>query len=369
MLKMIKYNLKKRSLLIIITCVVVLAIAFALFLNDDFLRTYYIYSEIIKYSYDVIGPSESPMTFIAIIACILCTIIPIIEFSFKMSKISIDQMYSLPIKREKLYIAKFISGFIEVLIPVCAATIFCVIKVLLTDHMYEMIYFLPYFGCLVFFMFILYSTVTFFYTRGNTIIDGIINVVFIIFALEFVLDTADSILWGPITKYYDAGTAYIYSPIGNITYIFDNMLSAEAVREIYDTYGTPGSYSIRTTLYIGELVPTIMLSIIGIGSAILFVVLNKKDKAEDSMQISNSWFSYKVFIPIYFSCISLLFMDGGELISFVFIFVGTYITYVIYRRSLKINKKDLLVIAICFISMILLYVLLDNIKPSPMNYY
>ena len=364
MLKMIKYNLKNRTLLILITTIVFLAIGFALYIDDDFLRYYHFYNRVTNQSFNVIGPDSSPILFITIMACILCTIIPVIEFSFKMSKISIDQMYSLPIKREKLYMAKFISGFIEILIPVSVVFIFCLLKVLFSNHMYETIYFLPYFVCLILFMFFLYSTITFFFTRGNTVIDGIINIVLIIFVVELFSSTIDSMLWGNIRNYFDSGSCYLYSPISIISELFDNKLSAEAINKLqtmYDEY----FYTERVTLTTYEIVSVIIFILIGIASIILFVVLNKKDKAEDSMQVSNSWFSYKVFIPVYMSLISLLMMDGSELIGFVFLFVGTYIAYVIYRRSLKIKKWDIIVPVICFVSMMIIYIVIENLKPNP----
>ena len=364
MLKMIKYNLKNRTLLILITTIVFLAIGFALYLGDDFLKYFYFYNRVTDQSFDVIGPDSSPILFITIMACILCTIIPVIEFSFKMSKISIDQMYSLPIKREKLYMAKFISGFIEILIPVSVVFIFCLLKVLFSNHMYETIYFLPYFVCLILFMFFLYSTITFFFTRGNTVIDGIINIVLIIFVVELFSSTIDSLLWGNIRNYFDSGSCYLYSPISIISELFDNKLSAEAINKLHTMY-SEYFYTERVTLTTYEIVSVIIFILIGIASTILFVVLNKKDKAEDSMQVSNSWFSYKVFIPVYMSLISLLMMDGSELIGFVFLFVGTYIAYVIYRRSLKIKKWDIIVPVICFVSMMIIYIVIENLKPNP----
>ena len=364
MLKMIKYNLKNRTLLILITTIVFLAIGFALYIDDDFLRYYHFYNRVTNQSFNVIGPDSSPILFITIMACILCTIIPVIEFSFKMSKISIDQMYSLPIKREKLYMAKFISGFIEILIPVSVVFIFCLLKVLFSNHMYETIYFLPYFVCLILFMFFLYSTITFFFTRGNTVIDGIINIVLIIFVVELFSSTIDSLLWGNIRNYFDSGSCYLYSPISIISELFDNKLSAEAINKLHTMYDEY-YYTERVTLTTYEIVSVIIFILIGIASTILFVVLNKKDKAEDSMQVSNSWFSYKVFIPVYMSLISLLMMDGSELIGFVFLFVGTYIAYVIYRRSLKIKKWDIIVPVICFVSMMVIYIVIENLKPNP----
>ena len=364
MLKMIKYNLKNRTLLILITTIVFLAIGFALYLGDDFLKYFYFYNRVTDQHFEVIGPDSSPILFITIMACILCTIIPVIEFSFKMSKISIDQMYSLPIKREKLYMSKFISGFIEILIPVSVVFIFCLLKVLFSNHMYETIYFLPYFVCLILFMFFLYSTITFFFTRGNTVIDGIINIVLIIFVVELFSSTIDSLLWGNIRNYFDSGSCYLYSPISIISELFDNKLSAEAINKLHTMYDEY-YYTVRVNLTTYEIVSVIIFILIGIASTILFVVLNKKDKAEDSMQVSNSWFSYKVFIPVYMSLISLLMMDGSELIGFVFLFVGTYIAYVIYRRSLKIKKWDIIVPVICFVSMMIIYIVIENLKPNP----
>ena len=91
--------------------------------------------------------------------------------------------------------------------------------------------------------------------------------------------------------------------------------------------------------------------------------LNKEDKAENSMQISNSWFSYRTMIPIYFSTICLILCDEGELVSFIFLFVGTYVAYIIFRRSLKIKKWDIITTAICFVSVIILYIIIDNLEP------
>ena len=264
MLKMIKYNLKNRTLLILITTIVFLAIGFALYIDGDFLRYYHFYNRVTDQSFNVIGPDSSPILFITIMACILCTIIPVIEFSFKMSKISIDQMYSLPIKREKLYIAKFISGFIEILIPVSVVFIFCLLKVLFSNHMYETIYFLPYFVCLILFMFLLYSTITFFFTRGNTVIDGIINIVLIIFVVELFSSTIDSLLWGNIRNYFDSGSCYLYSPISIISELFDNKLSAEAINKLHTMY-SEYFYTERVTLTTYEIVSVIIFILIGIG--------------------------------------------------------------------------------------------------------
>lgn len=366
MLKMIKYNLKKRSLLILITTIIALVIGVALFIDEDFLRSYFIYTnKTYDDGYNVTGPSESPLMYITIVACVLCTIIPILEFSFKMNKISVDQMYSLPIKRDKLFISKYISGFIEILIPVLSCYIFCLLKVLSVDHMYNLIYFLPYLGCLLFFMFLLYSTIAFFYTRGNTIVDGIMNILFIVFLFAVMFAVLNNVFRLPypntfIGTHFESTDSYLYSPVVFVTNIFNSKLSYDALEEIFK--GAINYYPDRIVLEKHEIISIIVFSIIGMVSSILFVKLNKEEKAENSMQVSNSWFSYKTMIPAYFSMVCLLMCESLELIGFIFLFVGVYVAYVIYRRTMKIKKWDMIITGICFVSMIIIYILYDNLK-------
>lgn len=361
MLKMIKYNLKNRSLLIIISTIISLVIAFASFDYRSFLEYHWIY----QIEDTVIGPSDSPMGFITTMACIFATIIPLLEFSFKMKKINIDQMYSLPIKREKLYLAKFISGFIEILIPTCVIFIYCLLKVISTDHMYEMIYFLPYFGCLVFFTFILYSTITFFFTRANTVIDGIINVLSIILLFEVVVWCVDEVFDYSIS--INNGSYFLYSPISILTAFFNDKLSIKALTEIYAKYNVEYNQVLFNSK---DYIPIILFIIVGIASFVLFIFLNKTDKAEDSMQVSNSWFSYRTIIPLYFALFSLIMIKGeAMLISFIFLFVGAYIAYIVYRRTLKIKKWDILVIAIVFVASIIFVSIFDALTPKKVYEY
>ncbi|MBQ8293285.1 MAG: hypothetical protein IJX78_05745 [Bacilli bacterium] len=344
MLKMIKYNLKSRYLLIIISTVICFAIAFTSLLNEDFLQRYYVGNNSYK-----IGPGSSPISMISVLACILCTIIPVIEFSFKMRKVNIDQMYSLPIKREKLYLAKFISGFIEILIPITITFVYCLLVVISNEHMFDLIYFLPYFGCLIVGMFILYSTITFAFTRTNTMLDGIINIFLYIFV--FVLLIMELRFYTDIEDVLHFNSLYLYSPISSITSYFELKLREQGLNSI----GKTSYYKMID----GWIEANIFLGVIGVASFILFIVLNKRDKAEDSMQISNSWFSYKTLIPIY-TFITILFVIDENVSNFIFVFVGVYIAYVVFRRSLKIKKWDYIVFAIVFASTIIFHLIFEQ---------
>ena len=347
MLKMIKYNLKKNSLFILISTVICLTLTVIRFNGESFITEW-----VLEEGTSVFVPVQSPINFIMTVACILCTVIPILEFSFKMKKINIDQMYSLPIKREKIYIANLISGFIKVLIPIIVIYIYCMLIISFSHHLYDSIYFLPYFFVLIGFMAIIYLIVSFMFTRGNTIRDGIVNIFASIFVVQIIMEVLYYTVL-PRNNWLLRGGNYLYSPISCLTDYFENLLKYKNMANVVPYIDKDFDFKL--------LVPIILYIVLGIAAAVLFVILNKEDKAENSMQISDSWFSYRTMIPIYFSCAVMLIFENGDVTGLVILLIVAYVAYVIYRRSLKIKKWDCLVIIICFISSILVYLICDSL--------
>lgn len=353
MVKTIKYFLKRKYLFMGIVTAVLLLISFSNFHRKSFISEYGIYNKITEYYTHVKGPATLDIGFIWEGAILLCCFVPFFDFGFKMRKVNIDQMYSLPIKREKLYLAKFIVGFISILVPITVAYIDVVINVAFAKHMYDMIYFLPFYFALVFSMLILYSTTCFFFTRANTVVDGIVNVIAVMFAgclfmgvLEEAFSIGDplsNITWYPIywvNEFFQAKLCEKHMPL-EIDYRIDYS------NEPYNYFGLA------------------MMTLLGIVSFVLFIYLNKKEKAENSMQVSNSWFSYKFFIPFYMSLLIMyLILQSAEFIAIILIAIACYVAYIIYRRTIKIKKYDYIVLASCFVLAIILGLTLDAIRHS-----
>ena len=53
-------------------------------------------------------PMNCPIVYYTVISLVLVAVVPLFEFSFKMKKVSVDEFYKFPIKREKLYLVKYI---------------------------------------------------------------------------------------------------------------------------------------------------------------------------------------------------------------------------------------------------------------------
>lgn len=345
MKKTISYFLKKRIRLIVIITIVLLLIAVLSMHKKAYIEYYYDYVT----DNSIKGPGTSPFAFLATIGAILSIFMPIYEFGFKMKKISIDQMYSLPIKREKLYLSKFIAGFITILIPITILYLDLFINVAVSEHMFEMIYFLPYYFVLVFVMLMTYSMYSFFFTRANTLVDGIVNM----FALTFVL-ALFILLLDEIACNIGGGLYVLWYPFTFIVDYFNNKISETGLKQIdrFDPYEVDSQ----------KIIALMIVLVIAIVCAVLFVLLNKKEKAENCMQVSNSWFSYRTIIPAYLSMFLLLMiMTGAEFFSMLFVCVAAYIAYIAYRRSFKIKKCDYIVLVVTIVASFIVGVVLSEL--------
>ena len=76
----------------------------------------------------------------------------------------------------------------------------------------------------------------------------------------------------------------------------------------------------------------------------LFFIINNKKKAEDTMDITSTWYTYDLFIPLYVLC--FLVTTYKSIIIKVVAIISGYIGYVIKNRDFKIKKKDLITLVV-----------------------
>ena len=133
------YFFKKRLLVIGIISAIMLIITLITFRNMSLFYQRNYLGTVTYY------PDGNPFILFTIVAMILSTIFPMAEFSFKMKKTSVDLYYSLPIKKHKLYLCKYLIGLLEVVIPISISYVIGFLYVLTHENVYHMIYFLTYF--------------------------------------------------------------------------------------------------------------------------------------------------------------------------------------------------------------------------------
>jgi hypothetical protein len=330
MKKMFLYYFRRR-----LPAMIILMIAIAIMTIIIQSQSSYInYSQSGDYRIETAGQTN-PFIYLSIVLSVIVTIIPIMEFSFKMKRRSVDLYYSLPIKRIKLYICKYFVGLAEFLIlyiPQWLISFIWLATLPSVSNIYDMSYSIYFMLASLGYGILIYTFLTFFYTMGNTLIDGIIFMALASCFLPTLMNVMYSLILG---ANYSDRTFYmrwffIYSPLFDISgKMHSNMIG-----------GTYGDINIL------GIILNIALAILA--SIAFFFIHSEKNNAELVGDESDTIFGYKLFIPLYMVTSFKLISSSISALWVVIGLVG-YLFYCIYRKSFRIKRNDIITLGVSII--------------------
>ena len=277
----------------------------------------------------------NPFIYLSILLSVIVTIIPILEFSFKMKRRSVDLYYSLPIKRIKLYICKYFVGLAEFLIlyiPQWLISFIWLATLPSVSNIYDMSYSIYFMLASIGYGILIYTFLTFFYSMGNTLVDGIIFMALASCFLPTLMNVMYSLILG---ANYSDRTFYmrwffIYSPLFDISgKMHSNMIG--------------GNYG---DINILGIILNIALAILA--SIAFFFIHSEKNNAELVGDESDTIFGYKLFIPLYMIT-SFKLISSSISALWVVIGLAGYLFYCIYRKSFRIKRNDIITLGVSII--------------------
>lgn len=330
MKKMFLYYFRRR-----LPAMIILMIAMAIMTIIIQSQSSYInYSQSGDYRIETAGQTN-PFIYLSIVLSVIVTIIPVMEFSFKMKRRSVDLYYSLPIKRIKLYICKYFVGLAEFLIlyiPQWLISFIWLATLPSVSNIYDMSYSIYFMLASIGYGILIYTFLTFFYTMGNTLIDGIIFMALASCFLPTLMNVMYSLILG---ANYSDRTFYmrwffIYSPLFDISgKMHSNMIG--------------GNYG---DINILGIILNIALAILA--SIAFFFIHSEKNNAELVGDESDTIFGYKLFIPLYMVTSFKLISSSISALWVVIGLVG-YLFYCIYRKSFRIKRNDIITLGVSII--------------------
>ena len=262
---------------------------------------------------------------------VLCILVPVLMYSFKMNKRSVDEFYSLPIKREKIYLAKTLAGLILVMVPYAVAYWSGFLSVALRENYYHLGYYAAgYFGGVLFGI-CLYGINSFAFARANRITDGIIFIV----AYMLIGWLLASVLSEIFPK----------AQIASENFITDSCLwnfgtnIAELIRN--GSLPTDARWNYGRTPWPPEMFLYPILFAVAAYFLLFFLV--RFDKGEDAEQNSDSPFGYRLMIPAY--TVLCLFMCGNEFPYICMVVIAAIILTIIHTRKFLFGWRWWAVIA------------------------
>ena len=296
---------------------------------------------------------------ISIFGTIIAILLPIAEFAQFNNKKNLDIMLSAPISRTKLFMAHYLNGALTIALSM--TVIFAVwffAWVLLPVTKLHVGYSLLSYPLTVLAVLITYTFYSFAFLQANTVFDGCVYMV--IYTYLFALITSPLARAFPIMDNDPIKPANVFDLFSNRAYpyiipkITSNSLELiiEARMIAPSTNPGNGSGSLVPTYYFPEFygISNLNLSliitfvIITIIAFIIMITRFKRKPAIEAEEISNSWFGYKVLIPICAVCCGIYF--GNISPFYILTPLATLVGYVIYRRSLKIKIFDIAMVVV-----------------------
>lgn len=342
MIRYFKYELKKNFwTLVVLTAIAVLLYVVTVSTAELFYRPIFVSPD--RPATAVGGNAEhinqsSQIGVVYATLGIFCAVIPMLMYSFKMNKRSVDAFYSLPLKKEKMYLVKTLVGLLLVLIPYTIAYWLGFLTVALRENYFHLFYYIPgYFGGL-FFGICLYGICAFSFTRANRTVDGVVFMLAYTFIGFLIAAGGTQMYYSLSGRKSDLDLSHFLS--------FGGLMSFGTNIDALIREGMPGGLELPSTVTWEPTTFLYPILLAAAGYALLFLLL-RLEKGENAEQNSDSWFGYRVMIPLYivafFSSISYS-LDMLPL-YICLIAIGAIIMTIVYTRKILFNWRYWLMIA------------------------
>lgn len=284
-----------------------------------------------------VAGSTNMFLYLSIMLAVLVTLMPIFEFIFKMKRRSIDLYYSLPIKRIKLYLLKYLLGLIEIFVIFLPQWIVSFIWTSVITYSSFQIFNLSYYWLYLAMALVLgiglYTFLSLFFTMANNLVDGIF---FMVLGACFLPMIVNIVYWvllkcGVSDNSFYMRNYFAYSPLFNYSQSIYYLMCGN--------FDAAGQYH--------NIFALILILILDLGAGFLFFFFHSEfNNAEKVSEDSDSIIGYKVMLPIYL-------VTGFKLLApsalWVVIALVGYLGYCIYRRNFRLKKEDFVSLAISIV--------------------
>lgn len=290
------------------------------------------------------GNHRFSVSFIIEVGGAMSVIVPIWKLSYLMKKRSVDLYYSLPLSHARILVVKFIVGLIVLFASFTVAFWIGSFTAMAAISEYlNSVQFIPLYFSLLIPMAVIYALTAFVFARANRFIDGIMFVLMTVMALGVVGNVVAVfiIMTGSLHDFY-----YVY-------YFHSLNFTPFGALDIISTYFRGSLIKDYIAIYLNitaiDWVGLCLVVALGVAAGLGLFFAERRAKAENCEQISESYFGYKVMIPLYAFCWALLTARISYVLT-ALIAAAAYAVSVLYKRTPKIGWKFALIVGVAFLA-------------------
>ena len=284
---------------------------------------------------------------------IYSTILPVTEFSCFKKRRNLDCFYGLPVTRKELGLIHYVTGLICMVVPFSAGYLLNTLMMLRYPHAYSFDAVIGYYFVILLLAWCAYSLYVFVFNQANTTGDGIWFMILWNFlmwlAVAAVNEVMPIIYWRGkvvIDEIAKSSLSHYWGIQGEIMEVYEGVVEKRESASLWEFWGDLKCI----TWFVGWIIT-------GFASTFLFFKSFGKRRMEKAGEVSDSWFGFKILIPLY-ATLSIINSEGEGLIwTVIFSFVG----YLIYRRGFRLKLGDWISLAVIFLlNLAMLFTCFDN---------
>ncbi|MDE7165012.1 MAG: hypothetical protein K2O04_06295 [Clostridiales bacterium] len=286
---------------------------------------------------------------IVVMGGVISVIVPIWKLSYLMKKRSVDLYYSMPLSHTRILAVKLLVGLVVLFASFTVAYwigCFTAMGALSRTEQLKNVSFIPLYFSLFVPMTIIYALTAFIFTRANRFIDGIMFVFMTGFSLGMIADVVIIFMRMAHVQFYDSNYHdYFYSfssinftPLGALNLI-SSYFSGNMFKNVSTTIGVTAFDWVGLSL----------VCALGVAAGVGLFFAQRKAKAENCEQISESFFGYKVMIPLYAFCFAIT-SARASYVLVALVAAAAYAVSVLYKRTPKIGWKFALIVGVAFLA-------------------
>ncbi len=293
-----------------------------------------------------------------VMLAILSLAVPVWMFAFLKKKRNLDCCYSLPITKQGIGLVQYAVGAITVAVPfLCSyiSTLICYASIgdfSTLGHGFLAVHFLMS----LLLGFVVYSISVFAFERANTVIDGVVFIIAYMVGLYLIIYAAEELYNSVVRHYNEMFWDRFYSSEKlflhrvnldeesaiPIAFFVDMLEKYESCAEtVYSTVVEKMWSGSRHVIWF------VFWCAAGVFSAGGAICCFGKKKTECVEEISNSFFGYKLLIPLI--GFPIILSDGvlcGNYTTALLVTVGCAVAYTVYRRGVRYKKSDYIILGV-----------------------
>ncbi len=293
-----------------------------------------------------INYNDSGIYILATVLGVFCTLIPILELSGFKNRRNLDTLYFFPIKRSKMALVHYLSGALQIFIIYTVSFLASWIYLSVRTDYFALEYMPLYYLFSLILGGVLYSVFMFIFGEANSVADGVLFCGLWIFLLYLVMWVVRSEFLSQYivnTKLWEDSSSIpawgiVYAPLNNLTVIFQDLIEVNKKLLQYDYT------SVHAARYMSQMYMFFIWIGLGVAAAVGYFLRFAKKGAHMAGELSGSPFGYKMLIPVY-GYLLILASRTADAMMIVVILALMLIGYIIYRRSFRIKKGDIIIIA------------------------